>query len=224
MPALKSNLLGKLGEADLIMRAANKDEAAVRAIIQHHNRRLFRIARSILRNDAEAEDALQEAYIKAFSALINFRGEARLGTWLSRIVMNECLQRLRSKRGSVSAAIEFEPAIEAQIIAFPNPIDPERNMAQRELMQLVENAVDKLPDEFRLVLVARTIEGMSIEETAELLGLRRETVKTRLFRARALLKSAMAEHIDPLLTNAFPFLGRRCERMAENVIAELREK
>ena len=94
-------------------------------------------------------------------------------------------------------------------------------MAQRELVHLVENAVDALPDEFRLVLVARTIDGMSIEETAELLGLRPETVKTRLFRARALLKKSLAEHLDPLLTNAFPFMGRRCERMADAVMARI---
>ena len=115
--------------------------------------------------------------------------------------------------------------LEAEIIAFPNsanhPSNPERSMAQRELFQLVEREVDRLPDEFRLVLVARAIEGMSIEETAELLDLKPETVKTRLFRARRLLRTALSEHVASLFTDAFPFDGQRCEAMAEAVVRRL---
>jgi RNA polymerase sigma-70 factor (ECF subfamily) len=215
----------RANEAELITRAIRQEEAAVRAIVAQHNRSLFRIARGVLRNDAEAEDALQSAYLKAFSALQNFRGDSSLSTWLSRIVMNECLQRLRSDRSAARTAVAFEHSIEAQIIPFPqSSTDPERGAAQRELLHLVEDAVDELPDDFRLVLIARTIEGMSVEETADMLGLRPETVKTRLFRARQLLKAAMIEHLDPLLTNAFPFLGRRCERMADAVVARLAGK
>jgi RNA polymerase sigma-70 factor, ECF subfamily len=227
MVASKLKAVDRVQERELVALAASRDETAIRAIIKLHNSRLFRIARSVLRDNAEAEDALQEAYVKAFAALAGFRGESSLRTWLSRIVLNECLQRLRSNRAKRRPSVEFAPAIEAQIIPFPQSspqqTDPERSMAQRELVNLVEGAVDALPDEFRLVLVARTMEGMSIEETAELFGLRPETVKTRLFRARALLKKSLAEHIDPLLTNTFPFLGRRCERMADAVVARLRE-
>jgi RNA polymerase sigma-70 factor (ECF subfamily) len=225
MSALKTVPLDNAAETDLIARAIRRDEAAIRAIIALHNRRLFRLARGILRDDGEAEDALQNAYFKAFTALAGFRGEARLTTWLSRIVMNECLQRLRGARAQIPATIAYEPAIEAQIIPFPQSAmqtnDPEKSMAQRELLHLVETAVDALPDDFRLVLIARTIEGMSVEETAELLGVRAETVKTRLFRARQLLRTALDEHIDPLLTGAFPFLGKRCEHMADAVVARL---
>lgn len=221
MRVSKLVVLGELQEKELVARAASRDEAAIRAIIKHHNSSLFRIARSVLRDDAEAEDTLQDAYVKAFASLSGFRAEARLRTWLSRIVLNECLQKLRAGRSRPMATIEFAPAIEAEIILFPYQPDPERSMAQRELVHLVENAVDALPDEFRLVLVARTIDDMSIEETAELLGFRPETVKTRLFRARALLKKSLAEHLDPLLTSVFPFMGRRCERMADTVIARL---
>jgi RNA polymerase sigma-70 factor, ECF subfamily len=227
MVASKLRAADRIQEQELVALAASRDETAIRAIIKRHNSRLFRIARSVLRDDVEAEDALQEAYVKAFAALSGFRGDSSLRTWLSRIVLNECLQKLRSNRAKPQPSIEFAPAIEAQIIlfpqSFPQPTDPERNMAQRELVHLVERAVDALPDEFRLVLVARAVEGMSIEETAELLGLRPETVKTRLFRARALLKKALAEQFDPLLTYAFPFLGRRCEHMADAVVARLRE-
>ncbi|MEO9169514.1 MAG: RNA polymerase sigma factor [Aestuariivirga sp.] len=215
------------GEIELAARAARQDEAAIRAILKQHNRRLFRLARSILRQDAEAEDALQGAYLSAFAHIQGFRGDSSLATWLSRIVINECLQRLRNGRAS-RHHVEFEPSIEARIIPFPQSgqtvNDPERTLAQRELMHLVERAVDSLPDDFRLVLVARTIEGMSIEETASLLNIRPETVKTRLFRARKLLKEAMVEHLDPLLTSAFPFLGRRCDRITDAVVAEIKAK
>lgn len=228
MPALKTAPFDSAAETDLIARAIRRDEAAIRAIIALHNRRLFRLARGILRDDGEAEDALQNAYFKAFRALAEFRGEAKLTTWLSRIVMNECLQRLRGARAQIPATIAYEPAIEAQIIPFPQSAmqasDPEKSMAQRELLHLVETAVDALPDDFRLVLVARTIEGMSVEETAELLGVKAETVKTRLFRARQLLRAALDEHIDPLLTGAFPFLGLRCEHMADAVVARLAQE
>ena len=159
-------------EPELVARARSKDASAVALIIRQHNQRLYRIARSILRDDFEAEDALQEAYIRAFTRLDSFRGEARLGTWLARIVMNEALGRLRRRKPSVDFDA-FAKAQEksAQIIRFPaaNPeLDPETTMAQREIRALLERAIDALPEAFRTVLVARLIEGMSIEETAEL--------------------------------------------------------
>ncbi len=213
-------------EADLIARARRKDASAVALLIQQNNQRLYRIARSILRDDFEAEDALQEAYIRAFTRLDLFRGESRLSTWLARIVMNEALGRLRRRKPSV----EFEtvagaPQGGAEIIRFPtaNPeLDPETTMAQREIRALLERAIDALPEAFRTVLVARLIEGMSIEETAELYDIRPETVKTRLHRARRLLKDEMEKHVGPVLGDAFPFAGRRCERLTQCVLTRLK--
>jgi RNA polymerase sigma-70 factor, ECF subfamily len=212
-------------EADLVARARRKDASAVALIIQQHNQRLYRIARSILRDDFEAEDALQEAYIRAFTSLDSFRGESQLGTWLARIVMNEALGRLRRRKPTVEFDT-FAKAHEgsAEIIRFPlaNPeLDPETTMAQREIRALLERAIDALPEAFRTVLVARLIEGMSIEETAELFGIRPETVKTRLHRARKLLKDEMEKHVGPAMADAFPFAGRRCERLTEAVLARL---
>jgi RNA polymerase sigma-70 factor (ECF subfamily) len=212
-------------ESELIVRAVRKDDAAVRAIIQTHNRRLYRLARSVVRDDSEAEDVLQEAYFRAFSALAEFRRDSSLSTWLSRIVLNEALQRVRRRTELPVAPADPTPPPTAQVIPFPlsgnQPTDPESAMAQRQLCQLLERAIDELPEEFRTVLVARVIEDMSIEETADLLGLRPETVKTRLHRARRLLKEALADHIDPLFSDLFPFAGERCESIADAVVKRL---
>src|SRR5271166_3297199 len=212
-------------EVQLIERARRNDCAAIRLIIKQQNRRLYRIARSIVRDDSEAEDALQEAYVRAFSNLDAFRGEARLGTWLARIVINEALACLRRRRPAMDIDLLAEsPALDAQIIPFPYAnaaLDPETTMAQREIHALLERAIDKLPDAFRGVVVARLVEGMSVEETAELFGILPQTVKTRLHRARALLKREMEKHIGPVLGDAFPFAGRRCDRLTEKVLARL---
>jgi RNA polymerase sigma-70 factor, ECF subfamily len=207
-----------LGDAQLVQLARQRDGAAFRTIMQRHNRRLYRMARSVVLNDSEAEDVVQEAYVRAFINLDQFRGESSLATWLSRIVLNEALGRLRHRRPIVDlGTIENQPP--SQIIPFPTPqLDPERTMAQRQIQSLVEQAIDELPEGFRIVLVARIIEEMSVEETAELFGLRAETVKTRLHRARALLKDALKQHVDPALTDAFPFAGQRCARMTGAVL------
>ena len=228
MATVKTATIGQLGEHLLIEGAIAHDQAAIRSIIRQHNHRLFRVARSVLRDDFEAEDAVQDAYLQAFSKIGTFRKEASLATWLSRIVLNESLQRLRARKSRPRADVELHEHKEAQIIPFPvqlgGTIDPEKTMAQRELVALVEQAVDSLPDDFRIVLVARAIEGLTVEETSSLLEIRTETVKTRLFRARKLLREALAQHIDPLLLDVFPFFGTRCEKMADRVMERLKLK
>jgi RNA polymerase sigma-70 factor (ECF subfamily) len=214
---------GPADDDELVRRAVARDAAAVRAIMQKHNRRLFRLARSILRDDGEVEDVLQESYVRAFSHIAEFRGGAALSTWLSRIVINEALGRLRRRRGG-EVSLDSVSAPAADIILFPRndpEHDPERTMAQREILRIVEQAIDALPDIFRTVLVARLVEGLSVEETADLLSLRAETVKTRLFRARQMLREHIDSRIDPVLFDAFPFAGIRCERVIERVIGDL---
>jgi RNA polymerase sigma-70 factor, ECF subfamily len=211
------------GEAELVARALARDEAAVRAIIKANNRRLYRLARGILRNDGEAEDVVQEAYVRAFTHLDHFRGDSSLATWLSRIVMNEALGRLRRQRPSVDFATLPQGALEAQIIQFPlaAPSDPEKTMAQREIHAVVEHAIDDLPEPFRLVFITRVVEGMNVEETAELLDLKPETVKTRLHRARAMLRESVEKKIGPVVMEAFPFAGKRCDRLTNAVLKRL---
>ncbi len=147
-----------------------------------------------------------------------------LGTWLSRIVINEALGRLRSKRTTLDFTSLDATRSEAEIIQFPLATasdDPERTMAQRQILELVEHATDNLPAAFRMVFITRVIEGMSLEETSELLDIRPQTVKTRLHRARQLVREQLDKQIGPLQMDAFPFAGRRCERMTEAVMKRL---
>jgi len=210
-------------DAELVRRALSRDEAAVRSIMQANNRRLYRLARGILRNDAEAEDVVQDTYVRAFTHLEQFRGDSSLSTWLARIAMNESLGRLRRQRRGVEWSELQKSAPQARIIPFPlaSHDDPEKSMAQREIQQVVEHAIDELPEPFRLVFITRVIEGMNVEETAEILGLKPETVKTRLHRARNLLRDNVERKIGPVVMEAFPFAGHRCERLTEAVLQRL---
>lgn len=214
----------RTADADLVARARGRDEAAVRAIMQANNRRLYRLARGILRNDGEAEDVVQETYVRAFTHLEQFRGDSSLATWLARIAMNEALGRLRRQRPAVEWTSLPPGTLEAQIIQFPVSApseDPEKSMAQREIQQVVEHAIDELPDAFRIVFITRVIEGMNVEETADILGLKPETVKTRLHRARSMLRDNVEKKIGPVVMEAFPFAGKRCERLTDAVLKRL---
>jgi RNA polymerase sigma-70 factor, ECF subfamily len=211
------------GDAELVRRALARDEAAVRAIMQANNRRLYRLARGILRNDSEAEDVVQEAYVRAFTHLESFRGDSSLSTWLSRIAMNEALGRLRRQKPGVEWSELEKSTPQAQIIPFPlaSSDDPEKSMAQREIQAVVEHAIDELPEAFRLVFITRVIEGLNVEETAEILSLKPETVKSRLHRARNMLRDIVEKKIGPVVMEAFPFAGKRCERLTDAVLRRL---
>jgi RNA polymerase sigma-70 factor (ECF subfamily) len=209
----------------LLEHARQKDREAIRLIIKQQNQRLYRIARGIVRNDSDAEDALQEAYARAFAALDGFRGEARLGTWLARIVINEALGCVRRRHPAIDIGlVSVSPTLNAQVIPFPDANrvpDPETTMVQTEIRVLLEHAIDRLPSGFREVFITRLVEGMSVAETAELLRIPPQTVKTRLFRARALLRAEMERHIGPALGDVFPFAGDRCERLTQRVLSRL---
>jgi len=210
----------------LVRQALARDEAAVREIVRRYNQRLFRTARSIVRNDADAEDAVQAGYAQAFTHLASFRAESNLSTWLTRIVINEAIGRVRRVRPTTGLEqVELEQGTSAQIIQFPllqtHP-DPETAMSRQEIRALLEQAIDALPDHFRTVFVLRDVEGLSAEETAAQLMIKPETVNTRLFRARRLLRSAIEERLAPALSGLFPFDGERCSHMADRVVGELR--
>ena len=219
--------LDNLDDLALVERARCRDGAALRLIMERHNRQLYRIARSVLGDDAEAEDVVQEAYFRAFTHLDGFRGEARLATWLTRIALNEALERLRKRRPSVELKHidTIDEQGEARVIYLPSARqegDPEAAAARAEVRRLIERAVDQLPDAFRVVFVLRDIEEMSVEATASHLGLRPETVKTRLHRARRLLRQSLDQTLSNALTDAFPFAGARCARITQAVLDRLK--
>lgn len=212
-------------ETALLALARLKDEAAVRELIRRHNQRLFRAARAVVRSDAEAEDVVQASYVKAFTHLDSFRGEARFATWLTRIAINEAMERLRRQRANVTLDRLDAGLDTAKVIAFPalpQPADPEIEVSRTEVRLLLERAIDDLPDPFRSVFVLRDIEGLDIEETAEQLGIRPETVKTRLHRARRHLRATLETQFGSAFATLFPFDGQRCVAMADRVIDQLR--
>ena len=217
--------LDALGDAELVQLARERNGDAFRIIMQRNNQRLYRVARSVVQDDSEAEDVVQEAYVRAFGSLGQFRGDSSLATWLTRITLNEALGRLRRQRHMVDLGVlDAEPSGKTQIIPFPlMPVaaDPERAAAQRQICNLIEGAIDDLPEIFRVVFVMRDVEGLSIEETADFLGMPPATVKTRLHRARLQLRRALDEQLASTLTEAFPFDGKRCRQSADKVLARL---
>ncbi len=206
--------------------ALAREPDAFRALMREHNQALFRTARAILRDDAEAEEAVQEAWMQAYKGLENFRGESKLSTWLIRIVANEALGRLRRKRRTaevIPMSIDDSP----DEFARDNAPDethgaaPEVQALRGEVRRLIETRIDSLPDQFRAVFVLRAVEELSVEETAAALGIPEATVRTRFFRARSLLRESFSREMDLAVENAFQFLGVRCDRITAAVMARI---
>jgi RNA polymerase sigma-70 factor (ECF subfamily) len=207
-----------LPDAVLAARAAAGDHAAFAAIMRANNQALYRVARSMLRDDVEAEDALQSSYLKAYLALKQFAGRAALSSWLTRIVINECLERRRRR---AARGEETAPAMPEEIAADSSAADPERHAARAELAGVIERAIDALPEPFRVVFTLRAIEGRSVEEIAADLGVAEATVRTRYHRARQTLQQRLKDEFRMALDGVFPFAGARCENLVQRVLALL---
>ena len=210
-------------DPELAARAANGDEPAFETIMRRHNRLLFRTARSILKSDAEAEDALQEAYLRAWRALAGFRADAKLSTWLVRIVINESLGRLRRHAAQViplDTAIDIdEQPTETWMEDDPDQ-RPDRIAMRGEVRRLMEARIDTLPDAFRTVFMLHAVEELSVEEIALALAIPQATVRTRYFRARGLLREGLSRDVDLAIGDAFSFAGERCDRIVAGVLAK----
>jgi RNA polymerase sigma-70 factor (ECF subfamily) len=213
-------------DAELADRAAHGDEAAFEGIMRRHNRLLFRTARSILKSDAEAEDALQEAYLRAWRALATYRCESKLSTWLVRIVINEALGRLRRSSAQVipleSAMESTDPDTQASMQDDPDQ-RPEPAAMRAQVRRLMEARIDTLPEAFRTVFILRAVQEMSVEEVSTALQLPEATVRTRYFRARGLLREGLSRDVDLAIGDAFSFDGERCDRIVAAVLARLVE-
>ncbi|AYH44811.1 RNA polymerase sigma factor [Azoarcus sp. DN11] len=191
---------------------------AFERLMRQNNRRLFRVARSILRDDAEAEDAVQDGYIEAHRALAGFRGESQLSTWLTRIVVNQALARRRARRPEAS-----DIALDTLVDEGSDDIiqTPETEAMRAELRRIIEASIDRLPEGHRTVFMLRAVEGLSVDETATVLGISAGNAKVRFLRARAQLREALGQHLGTLLEDVFTFDGDRCDRIVARVCTRL---
>ena len=217
-----------LPDAEIVRRIALGDPEAFELLMRRYNQTLYRTARSILRDDAEAEDAVQEAYILAYRAIGAFRGEAKLSTWLIRIVVNEAIarSRKRSRRAQIielSGAQEPDADLSEENMDEAAPEQPEHAAVRAQTRRLIEARIDALPEVFRTVFVLRALEELTVEETAASLDIPAATVRTRYFRAKGLLREALAREVDFAYGDAFAFAGARCDRIVAGVLARLKD-
>jgi RNA polymerase sigma-70 factor (ECF subfamily) len=219
LPALQpADAPATLSDEEVVARVLAGDTSLFEILMRRYNQRLFRVARGILADDAEAEDVIQEAYVRAFRELAGFRGEARFSTWLTRIACHEALARARKRRRLVSLAPinggePPDPPSEAS--------GPERQLENRELHAVLREAVELLPDPLRAVFCLREIEGLSTEQTADALDLSIENVRVRLHRAKRGLRQTLDERIGREVCRLYLFDGARCDRVVEKVFARL---
>ena len=214
-----------LTDIELAKRIAQRDSMAARVVIRRNNQRLFRAAWSVLKDRSEAEDAVQDGYLKAFAAIQSFAGKASLGTWLTRIVLNEALGRRRTaqrrlrqlKEQSIPIIDEYR---EKLVAGSDRVASPEANVARSQIAKLLEAAIANLPDAFRLVLMLRDVDGLNVEETAEVLQISPQTVKTRLLRARRRMQATLTPTVQDALKDAFPFAGADCNALTERVLVK----
>ena len=216
-------------DASLVRQVQSGRRDAFAVLMRRYNRRLYRTARAILKDDALAEDALQEAYVAAHRHLDEFRGDALLGTWLTRIVANQALQALRKLRREQVVVLFEEPADERH--EYPSTADPiadslapgtpERTMLRAEMRRLIERKIDELPEGYRTVFMLREVEDMTVDETATALGIPGATVRSRLFRAKARLRESLAQELDIATQDVFAFDGERCDRIVRAVMARV---
>jgi RNA polymerase sigma-70 factor, ECF subfamily len=192
------------------------------ALMRRYNSRLFRVARAILRDDAEAEDAVQDAYLQIYRKLHEFRGDSQVSTWLTRVVVNAALMRARKQKRAVVVPLQKPGAAGAPDTGTEledrQAASPSQVTFRAEVRKILERRIDELPLAFRTVFVMRDVQDMSVHETADALGIPEPTVRTRLFRARAMLREALQQEIDDASIDVFSFAGDRCDRIVATVI------
>jgi len=226
--AVTASDLSPSSDVEIARRIAAGNQDELQRLMRQYNQRLYRTARSILRDDAEAEDAVQESYLLAYKAMAQFRGDAKLSTWLVRIVANEALGRLRkrSRRAEIiqlngaTDPISEDPELNMTDIS---PEQPEDAAARAQMRVLLETKIDQLPDAFRTVFVLRAVEEMTVEEAGVCLGIPPATVRTRYFRAKGLLRESLSREIDFGMQEAFRFDGERCDRIVAEVLHRLKK-
>jgi RNA polymerase sigma-70 factor, ECF subfamily len=216
--------MDETSDSELLERARRGDSAAFSTLIRRHDRYLYRVARSVVRDDDEAEDVVQQTYLRAFTKIEEFRGHANLRTWLTRITLNDALWRKRRQRslvelGKIDTAEERSRS-QVYLSALSN-VTPEDEAARSQMRQLLERAIDDLPTGFRTVVVLRDVEEASVEETANILGIKPETVRTRHHRARVMLRESLGGQITSMIKDVFPFERPRCDALVRRLLSEV---
>lgn len=208
-----------LTDLDVIRRVLDGDAPVFELLMRRHNERLYRVARAIVRDEAEAEDVMQQAYVNAFTHLRQFNGTAQFSTWLTRIAVHEALARVR-KQGRYQPLDDAGSPVEA-FMTDTRSEDPEKQASTTELRGLLEWAIDQLPDGTREVFMLREVDGASTAETAACLGLTEDVVKTRLSRGRAVLRRALLERTGATVPDVFRFYRPRCDRVVSRVLERI---
>jgi RNA polymerase sigma-70 factor (ECF subfamily) len=210
-----------IADEEVVKRVLAGETALYEILMRRYNQRLYRVARSILRNDVDAEDVMQEAYVRAYEHLNQFAGEAKFSTWLTKIAVYEALGRLRrqGRTENLGSGLDWDKHVMARMTSDTR--DPERQAYDHELRIVLEGAIDSLPEPYRLVFMLRSVEGMSVAETAGCLDVGVEAVKTRLHRARALLRKDLQQRAGLVTAQAFPFHLSRCDRVVEAVFRSI---
>src|SRR5262249_23379101 len=215
-------LVASLSDAEIVRRVRGGDTSLFEILMRRNNQRVYRAARSIVRDEAEAEDVMQQAYINAFVHLDQFESRAQFSTWLTRITIYEALARRRKQRRGEPLTMFDEDGNETVEPVAPD-VTPERQAYSSELGRLLEDAVDALPDAYRVVFMLREVEGLSTRETAEAVSAGEEVVKTRLHRARGMVRQTLIDRLGIAAPQAFQFPAVRCDRVVAAVLAAIRE-
>jgi RNA polymerase sigma-70 factor (ECF subfamily) len=223
MQEIATNTSAIAQDRAMAIRVTAGDAGAFESLMRQYNRRLYRLARATLRDRTEAEDVLQDAYIRAYQSIGSFRGDASLGTWLSRLVLNECFARMRRtvRRENVVPMVSGSRHAESTRMIIDESDSPDREAGRVQMRELLERKVDALPEDFRTVFVLRSVEELSVDETAETLGIPEETVRSRHFRAKNLLKASLVAEMDLAEPNLFEFGGDLCDHLVAKLLKKL---
>lgn len=211
-----------LSEQELVALVSSGDRAAVELLVRRYDQLLFRTARAILKDDSEAEDAVQEAFLLAHRGIAKFRQDAKLSTWLVRIVANAAMGRLRKNKRRYRIILSGDSVVpEQRGLHNAGPEGPDEALSRADTRRLIEAKIDALPDLYRAVFVLRAVQELTVEETSEALSIATGTVRSRFSRARSLLRKSLSKELELALGDVFPFAGARCDRMVESVMTQL---
>jgi len=218
----EKNRTEPMSDEEIVRRVLNGEIALFELIMRRFNQRLYRVARAILRDDSEAEDVMQDAYVRAYEHLSQFAGRSQFATWLTRIAIHEALARVQRRKRTEQLGNDWEESgIDGEVNVAASALNPEEQLSVAELGRALEDAILAIPEQYRLVLMMRDVEQLSTTETAAALDLSEENVKVRLHRARAMVRKILSARAGVEAPRAFGFMGERCDRVVARVMQKI---